>query len=223
MLPRKTGVVIGYDASMYSIRLSLKRDARTDINFVRTAIRAKEERKKRNKRNTVVGIGVALALIVIFTVNSNDSSHPAPKPTAKTTFTMTPKPAPTLLSQPMPANGHVFSVSTAYRPSSFKVTNNSGSNYYMKFVKAGTNTPAIKFFVRAFSTVEIDMPEGNLELRYAYGSTWYGEDNLFGADTRFAKDEDTYDFSNYSWEISLHTTLNTGMSMDVEDISANEF
>ena len=30
MLPRKTGVVMGYDASIYSIRLSRKREARTE-------------------------------------------------------------------------------------------------------------------------------------------------------------------------------------------------
>ena len=123
----------------------------------------------------------------------------------------------------MPENGHIFSVSTTYRPSSFKVTNSGSSNYYMKFVKVGTNTTVIKFFVRAYSTVEVDMPEGTLELRYAYGSTWYGENNLFGASTRYARDEDSYDFSNYSWEISLYTTQNTGMSMDVESISADEF
>ena len=93
----------------------------------------------------------------------------------------------------------------------------------MKFVKAGTNTKVITFFVRAYSTVEIDMPAGNLELRYAYGSTWYGESKLFGENTAYAKDEEYYDFSNYTWEISLYTTNSTGQSMDVEYIDANEF
>ena len=79
------------------------------------------------------------------------------------------------------------------------------------------------FFVRAYSTVEIDMPAGNPELRYACGSTWYGESKLFGDSTRYAKDEEYYDFTNYTWEISLYTTSNAGSSMDVEYIDANDF
>ena len=93
----------------------------------------------------------------------------------------------------------------------------------MKFVKAGTDKKIITFFVRAKSTVEIDMPAGNLELRYAYGSTWYGEGDLFGSDTRYAKVDRNYNFTTYSWEFSLYTTSNTGTSMDVEPINADEF
>ena len=142
-----------------------------------------------------------------------------PKPTAKPT----PKPSPTPQPKEMPKNGYVFYCSTTDRPSSFKVTNNSSSNYYMKFVKAGTNSTVITFFVRANSTAEIDMPAGNLELRYAYGDNWYGETKLFGDKTLYEKDKEYYDFANYTWSISLYTTANYGESMDVEAIDADEF
>ena len=158
------------------------------------------------------------------------TSKPTAKPTTKPTNTPkptakpTPKPSPTPQPKEMPKNGYVFYCSTTDRPSSFKVTNNSSSNYYMKFVKAGTNSSIIKFFVRANSTVEIDMPAGNLELRYAYGDTWYGESLLFGDKTRYAKDSEYYDFSNYSWEITFRaTSITPGESMDVEAIDADEF
>lgn len=143
------------------------------------------------------------------------------KPASTPRPTSTPKPTPT--PQAMPSSGKVFYCSTTDKPSSFKVTNNGSSNYYMKFVKAGTDTTVITFFVRANSTVTIDMPAGNLELRYAYGSTWYGESKLFGENTLYAKDEEPYDFSRYTWEISLYTTYGYGDSMDVESISPNEF
>lgn len=81
----------------------------------------------------------------------------------------------------------------------------------------------ITFFVRAYSSVDISMPAGNLELKYAYGSSWYGESKLFGDSTRYAKDEEYYDFSNYTWSISLYTTSNYGDTMDVEAIDASEF
>ena len=103
------------------------------------------------------------------------------------------------------------------------ISHGRSSNYYIKFVKAGSDTPVIEFFVRANSTVTIDMPAGNLELRYAYGSTWYGENKLFGENTRYAKDPDYYDFSSYTWEISFYTTNDTGQTMHVEPINADEF
>jgi hypothetical protein len=148
-----------------------------------------------------------------------------PRPTVKPTATPKPtaKPSPTPQPKEMPQNGKVFYSSTSDRPSSFKVTNNSSSNYYMKFVKAGTNTKVITFFVRANSTATIDMPSGNLELKYAYGNTWYGETLLFGDKTQYARDKEYYDFTNYTWSITFEATTNTGNTMLVEGIDAEDF
>ena len=186
----------------------------------------KQEEKNNGCLISILAIFVLFIIIMIVssvTGTSNTSSKTTPSSKPSSSISSTPKPTATLTPQSMPASGKVFYSSTTDKPSSFKVTNNGSSNYYMKFVKAGTNTKVITFFVRANSTVEIDMPAGNLELRYAYGSTWYGEKYLFGEETRYAKDEEYYDFTNYNWEISLYTTLNTGQSMDVEYIGANDF
>ena len=188
--------------------------------------------------------GAILALIVVIVIiivafNSNSSStkttptsSSTPKPTTystpRPTATATPKPKPTLSlpAQTMPSNGEVLYCSSTDRPSTFTVRNGGNIFYYMKFVKAGTNTKVITFFVRPYCTAVIEMPSGNLELRYAYapsGSAWYGEKHLFGDDTRYAKDEEYYDFSKYTWEISLDSTLASGSDMDVEYIDENEF
>ncbi len=167
----------------------------------------------------IVGYGIFSSSTPTSTSSKPRTTYSTPKPTYYSSIKPTSTPTPLT----MPTNGRVFYCSTTDRPSSFKVTNRGSSNYYMKFVKAGTNTTVIKFFVRANSTATIDMPKGKLELRYAYGSTWYGETNLFGKETRYAKDEEYYDFSNYTWEISFNSTNNTGNTMDVETISANEF
>ena len=164
--------------------------------------------------------GIIMLAIVIG--NSSGSSSSSSKSTSYSS-TSTPKPTSTLTPHITPKNGEVFYCASEDTPSAFKVTNNGPSNYFMKFVKAGTDTTVITFFVRAYSTAEIDMPAGKLELRYAYGSTWYGQNNLFGESTRYAKDEEYYDFTKYTWEITLKTTNNTGQTMDVEPISANEF
>ena len=199
----------------------------TQIGYQKAlAERRRQQEEDQKAKRVIWGVIAAMALIAMVINSCNSGSTPSSS--KSTTYSSspsysTPKPTPTLTPQTMPANGKVFYCSTTDRPSSFKVTNNGSSNYYMKFVKAGTDTKVITFFVRAYSTAEIDMPAGYYELRYAYGSNWYGESKLFGENTRYAKDEEYYDFSVYSWEISLYTTNSTGQSMDVEAIDANEF
>ena len=208
----------------------------SQLNMQRTLVARKRMQEDAQKTKRIVGGIIAAIVILIIAANACNSSSSSSRSTSSSSsysYSSTPRPAttpkptvkptPTLTPQTMPANGKVFYCSTTDRPSSFKVTNSGSSNYYMKFVKAGTNTTVITFFVRANSTVEIDMPAGNLELRYACGSTWYGEKNLFGEKTAYAKDEEYYDFSNYTWEISLYTSNNYGQTMDVETIDADEF
>ena len=219
-MPKMVGV-LNNDISTLNTQIALKKAAAERQ-------RQQEESQKTKRIVWLVIAAVVLIIIAVSSCNSGSSSSSSSKSTSYSSTssyssTTTPKPTATLTPQTMPANGKVFYCSTTDRPSSFKVTNSGSSNYYMKFVKAGTNTKVITFFVRAYSTVEIDMPAGNFELRYAYGSSWYGESKLFGENTRYAKDEEYYDFSNYTWEISLYTTSNVGESMDVEYIDANEF
>ena len=221
------GAVLANDINTLNKQLIIQRAAAS-----RKRVQEESEKSKRIVWGVIAGI---ILLVIIFggSCGSNSSSNKSTSSSSSSSTsysssttkpkTTTPTPRPTLTPQTMPANGKVFYCSTTDRPSSFKVTNNGSSNYYMKFVKAGTNTKVITFFVRAYSTVEIDMPAGNLELRYAYGSSWYGESKLFGENTRYAKDEEYYDFTRYSWEISLYTSSNSGQTMDVESIDASDF
>lgn len=201
--------------------------------FSRPSSAAIERQKQKDESpGTKKFVAIALAALALIVVGikvlspgaSNNGTSNTNSPTASVS---TPKPAatpkPTLTPQEMPASGAVLYCADSYTPSTFTVRNNGSSNYYMKFVTAGTDSTVITFFVREHSTVTVDIPAGNLELRYAYGSTWYGESKLFGDETRYAKDEEPYDFSNYTWEISLYTTTNEGETMDVEEIDANEF
>jgi hypothetical protein len=201
----------------------------TQIGYQKVAAERKRQQEESQKTKRIIG-GLIAAVVLLFICvdscgsgTSSTSSKSTSYSSSSSTSTATAKPTATLVPQTMPASGKVFYCSTSNRPSSFKVTNNGSSNYYMKFVKAGTNIQVITFFVRANSTVEIDMPAGNLELKYAYGSTWYGESKLFGADTRYAKDEEYYDFTSYTWSITFNTTVNAGETMDVEPINADEF
>lgn len=213
----------------------------TQISYQKAAAEKKRQQEEARKTKRIIWGVLGILVFILICVNScNNSSSKStsystssysttpkstatPKTTATPRPTVTPKPTPTPTPLLMPENGKVFYCSTNDRPNTFKVTNNGASNYYMKFVKAGTNTTVITFFVRAYSTAVIKMPVGNLELRYAYGSSWYGEKKLFGENTLYAKDEEYYDFNNYSWEISINASNHTGTSMDVESIGEDEF
>ena len=126
----------------------------------------------------------------------------------------------------MPSSGETLYFADSYNryyDSTFTINNYGNVNYFMKFVDVDTGETAVTFFVRANSDVTVDVPGTDLELRYAYGTTWYGEELLFGEATRYAKDEDYYDFYNYTYTVSFETYLDAGEDMEVEDIDADEF
>lgn len=69
----------------------------------------------------------------------------------------------------------------------------SGTNYYMKLVTPSGYTVAT-MFLRAGQTLSVDVPLGTYRIRYAYGSTWYGERVLFGDETRYTELDETLSF-----------------------------
>lgn len=213
-------------SDLTDIRMRLDNDL-SDLNKQIALKQAAEEKQKQLERSRKLAslkrslIFPAFLFTIIFLATC-DQPWETTKPTQRPSVS-TPKPVATQSPLPRPANSTVFYCSTTERPSQFTVTNSSSSNYYIKFVTAGTDTKVITFFVRAHCTATIDMPVGFLELRYACGSDWYGEQKLFGTNTRYAKDEEYYDFYNYNWEISFSSTSSTGENVNVEHISADEF
>ena len=58
----------------------------------------------------------------------------------------------------------------------------------------------LSFFVRSGDTVTVDVPAEMMYVHFAAGKTWYGEEELFGKDTVYTKDDELTDFVQYSWE-----------------------
>ena len=172
-----------------------------------------------------------------YSSNSSPSYSSKPTTTAKSN-TASPKPSSTtkkpvvttsaLVAKTLPSNGHVFYSKYYYKPCQFEVTNKDSRAYYMKFVDIYTGADVITFFVRANSKATIDIPTGDFELRYAVGSTWYGEDDLFGPDTRYAKDKEYYpfecdDYSSTIWQVSFYASTAGGSTMYTESMDEDEF
>ena len=88
---------------------------------------------------------------------------------------------------PLPPTGQVqlFVNRPAIAP--FAIHGGTGVNYFIKLISTSSRRTVMSVFVRSGTTVEVDVPLGNYELRYASGETWYGHKHLFGQDTAYSK------------------------------------
>lgn len=126
-----------------------------------------------------------------------------------------------LVEQEMPENEHQFVNTFTSRPSKIVVKNPTDYAYYMKFTDAYDNT-VFAFFVRPQSETPMYMGLGTFYLKYASGKTWYGEDDLFGPETVYQKDEDSWTFtSDQYWTLTMQATENG--NVHTEGIDEDEF
>jgi hypothetical protein len=153
------------------------------------------------------------------------------------------------VSLPEPSNGHIFQ-NMLDRPNTATltvITGESGGYYFIidpiavywkedadelrnRFLKQRADMDAkytyVKFYARADSTVERQVPLGEYEIYYATGENWCGEDELFGEDTVYAKCDKTFIFSDngtesLGWTLKLTPTING--NLDVDNIDVEEF
>ena len=119
--------------------------------------------------------------------------HPIP---AEHTPPPTPQRAvgPSYPELPMPYSGSVRTFTAGERIAPFEIKAAQGSHYLLKLVDAYTHAPVLTIFVRSGSTVNVDVPLGTYEVRYASGETWYGYEYLFGPETSYSKADKTFAF-----------------------------
>lgn len=126
-----------------------------------------------------------------------------------------------LEAQEMPENEHIFVNKFDSRPSKVIVENPTDTAYYIKFDNKDGDT-MFAFFVRPQSTTPMYMGVGTYEMKYACGDTWYGEEHLFGENTRYAKDKDDWVFeSGKGWTLTLQPQV--GGNVSTETLSEDEF
>ena len=78
-------------------------------------------------------------------------------------------------------------------------------NHVIKVVQAATKSTVVEVFARAGQTVNIDLPLGSYEIRYASGETWFGWDYLFGPETTYNKADKIFTFSDDGYQVSGYT------------------
>jgi len=108
--------------------------------------------------------------------------------------------------QSVPINAGIFrrySYREAVAP--FRVVTSEGANYFIKLVDKHSQQPEITMFVYGGLPIEIEVPIGTYELRYAYGKTWCGENYLFGEDTSYGMADADFSFQINNGKISGYT------------------
>ncbi len=142
-----------------------------------------------------------------------DNAKTTPKPTTK----------PNLTAVTRPATGYVFYNKHNSTACELEITNNFNNDMYCKLVN--TDDIVVKrFYVRSNTTANIPMPAGTYKLRFATGTTWYGEKDLFGINTEYSKDPKAYVFkAGEKWTVTYYSTTSATGSSDIKKIPASEF
>jgi hypothetical protein len=106
------------------------------------------------------------------------------------------------------------------------VTPAGTESYYVKLSDAFTGALAMTFYIYGGQSFETEVPLGTYRIKYATGSTWYGKEHLFGADTSFSEADKTFEFSVQGNQISGYTVQlirQRGGNLHTKSISANQF
>ena len=104
----------------------------------------------------------------------------------------------TLVEKSLPRSGIIKNYTRREAIAPFKIITDKYSdaeNYYIKLIDSRTDKVAETIFVRSGDTVEVKVPVGSYKIRYATGHKWYGEDDLFGHGTSYAKSDKLLVFS----------------------------
>lgn len=106
------------------------------------------------------------------------------------------------------------------------ITADNSQHFLVKLVDVSSNQPVMAIFVRSGTRIEVKVPLGTFEIRYASGIRWYGLEYLFGTNTSFGRAEKQFQFtvtesgfSGYSLQLQQVTNGN----LKTEKIDGNSF
>lgn len=129
------------------------------------------------------------------------ASTPRPAPIITSTNPMTPDALPAPLPPPvvepvrdLPPNGYVARYQERPEVAPFTVVATPDAHHVVKLVEEETGVPVMIMFVHAGQTAQTKVPLGNYRLKYAVGTTWFGEQHLFGPRTSYHQADRTLAF-----------------------------
>lgn len=129
-------------------------------------------------------------------------------------------------AQAPPGNGAKRASTSAQAVAPFTIQTASGGYYLVRLEDATYRTHVLDVFVHGGRTVKVSVPLGSYLVKYASGGTWYGEQYLFGPDTRYSKAGEVFHFRDEGhrvtgYTITLYQVRNGNLS--TRSIGAAEF
>jgi hypothetical protein len=150
-------------------------------------------------------LGVAFLLFIGYSIFVAEPENKGLPPSATTT-SQQPVPVFNQPEQPLPQSGsNNANFYDGVAPLKIRTSSTGGYHYFVKIVNLLNNQPIGAYFIRSGGTIDIKIPLGTYEIRYASGAKWYGLDYLFGPDTTYSKADSTFDFSFDGYQYSGYT------------------
>lgn len=141
----------------------------------------------------LMGLAIIVAIGWVIFSSGDESS---PETTSK-------KPVFSQPVQPIPHTGdHTASFSHGVAPLKIRTSSNGNYHYFVKIVHAYTNNELGSYFIRSGDTLDIKVPTGSYEIKYATGKVWYGPKYLFGPDTHYSKADSIFNFTHNGYQYS---------------------
>lgn len=127
----------------------------------------------------------------------------------------------------MPDNGKARYYTARKNEAPFEVTTPAGDEYhYIILTDIDKVTKILSFVVYPGETVSVEVPLGKYRLFYATGMNWYGDDDLFGKETRYYETGDVLEFYKTEVEImyqSVELIKQEGGNLETDPISESDF
>ena len=110
-----------------------------------------------------------------------------------------------LTPEPLPETGHTDNSNfEGVAPLQIK-TPSTGNHYFVKIENAYTHTHLVSYFIQSGDVLEINLPLGTYNIKYASGEQWYGPKNLFGPETTYAKADQNFNFRFDGYQYTGYT------------------
>lgn len=126
--------------------------------------------------------------------------------TEQSTDTSISEPAETLPTVAKPSSGiYAQNLNGQQAIAPLEIRTDSGSDYYVKVVDTANNNDTLTIYIHGGETVEVEVPLGSYEIRYASGNNWYGDELKFGSETSYNKADEIFTFSDTGYQVSGYT------------------
>jgi hypothetical protein len=141
-----------------------------------------------------------------------------------------PAPTSTCVKYVLPSHGLYEEDDTSERPGLLTIRTAPGPFYLVSLEKVSTGLPALLFFLYGGQPLDASVPLGEFRLKFAAGSNWCGDADLFGDDTVFSEADESLTFertltdNGYSTSHrTVELTPQTGGGLITKKISRTEF